>query len=135
MKNVRTDCISFVFLGNLLSFASSARAGGTSGPTWLTGSADFEIWLSESLTWDARTLITSATLPDDNAKIMSCIPGIIRPNTACRVQPLLQNTSNGDCVTFVIDPKSFYLGICEKDPALKVRVNPHAPGRRQDYIE
>ncbi|MHC4433415.1 MAG: hypothetical protein ACYTBS_16370, partial [Planctomycetota bacterium] len=93
MKNIRTGYISFVFLGSLLLFANNAR--GVSDPTWATGSADFEIWLSDSLTWDAGSLIASGTLTDDNGETISCTPGKILPSTTYRVQIVLGNDSAG----------------------------------------
>ena len=96
MKNIRTGYISFVLLSGLLAFTNSARAGGTPDPTWVTGSADFEIWLSDSLTWDAGTLVASATLTDDSAATVSATPGVILPDTTYRVQIVLKNNGDGD---------------------------------------
>ncbi|MHC4497500.1 MAG: hypothetical protein ACYS21_00135, partial [Planctomycetota bacterium] len=96
MKSLRTGHISIVLLGSLLLFANNARAGGTPDPTWVTGAADFEIWLSDSLTWDAGTLVASATLTDNNASTVSATPRIILPDTTYRVQMVVKNDGDGD---------------------------------------
>ena len=95
MKNIKTAYILFILSG-LLLFANNVRAGGTPDPTWVTGAADFEIWESSSLSWDAGTLVASATLTDDNAATVSATPGVILPDTTYRVQMVLKNNGDGD---------------------------------------
>ncbi|MHC4500038.1 MAG: hypothetical protein ACYS21_13095, partial [Planctomycetota bacterium] len=68
--------------------------------TWETGAADFEIWESSSLTWDAGTLVASASLTDDTAEIVLCDPNGIKPSTQYRVQAVLKNLSGDDDIKF-----------------------------------
>lgn len=60
--------------------------------TWVTGAADFEIWQSASLTWDAGTLVCSGALTDANADTISCSSGSVANSTQYRVQVVLKNT-------------------------------------------
>ena len=60
--------------------------------SWSTGSADFEIWTSSSLTWDAGTLLCSGTLTDTNTDTVSCSSGSVAASTQYRVQILLKNS-------------------------------------------
>jgi len=71
------------------------------GPTapnlsWATGSADFKIYASSSLTWGAGTLVCSGTLSDDNGSTISCASGEIADSTQYRVQMVLDNTGTAD---------------------------------------
>lgn len=67
----------------------------TPNMTWATGAADFEIWESGSLTWDAGTQICSGTLTDDNAATITCNSGKISPSTQYRIQMELDNAGDG----------------------------------------
>jgi hypothetical protein len=60
--------------------------------TWSTGSADYEIYSSASLTWDAGTLVCSGTLTDNNASTIDCDSGAIADSTQYRVQVILKNS-------------------------------------------
>ncbi|MGD9280419.1 MAG: hypothetical protein PVF60_05990, partial [Desulfobacterales bacterium] len=71
------------------------------GPTapvhsWATGSADFKIYQSSSLTWGAGTLVCSGTLSDDNGSTIDCDTGAIDHSTQYRVQVVLKNTGTAD---------------------------------------
>jgi hypothetical protein len=71
------------------------------GPTapdlsWTTGSADFKIYASSSLTWGAGTLVCSGTLSDDNGSTIDCDTGAIADSTQYRVQVVLDNTGTAD---------------------------------------
>lgn len=61
--------------------------------TWNTGSPDFEIWQSASLTWDAGTLICGGTLTDTNGDTVSCSSSSIAASTQYRVQVVLKNAA------------------------------------------
>ncbi|MDP3900842.1 MAG: hypothetical protein Q8Q38_00665 [bacterium] len=60
--------------------------------TWATGAADFEIFTSSSLTWDAGgPAVCSGTLTDTNADTISCSSGSVANSTQYRVQAVLKN--------------------------------------------
>ncbi len=63
--------------------------------SWVTGSADFKIYQSSSLTWDAGNLVCSGTLTDDNGSTINCNYLAIVPSTQYRVQVILKNTGGG----------------------------------------
>lgn len=63
--------------------------------TWATASADFDIYQSSSSTWNAGTLICSATLTDNNASTVECTSGTISASTAYRIDVILKNAGNG----------------------------------------
>jgi len=86
----------FLFAGFFL-LAAKAQAGGTPDPTWVTGGADFEIFSSSDLTWDADgPAVCVATLTDDNNETVSCSSGTISADTSYRVQVVLKNDGDGD---------------------------------------
>jgi hypothetical protein len=64
--------------------------------TWATGSADFEIWRSSSLTWDADSLVCGGTLTDDNGSTINCNYLAVVPSTQYRVQMVLKNAGTGN---------------------------------------
>jgi hypothetical protein len=64
--------------------------------TWASGSADFKIYESSSLTWGAGTLVCSGTLSDDNGSTIECNSGTIANSTQYRVQVVLENTGSAD---------------------------------------
>ncbi|MBI4090482.1 MAG: hypothetical protein HY422_00490 [Candidatus Komeilibacteria bacterium] len=76
-------------------YFSDALKAAVPDHTWDTSSADFEIWQSSSLTWDAGTLICGATLTDTNASTVSCSSGSIAASTQYRVQAILKNAGTG----------------------------------------
>src|SRR3989344_834769 len=76
-------------------YFSDALKAAVPDHTWNTGSADFEIWQSGSLTWDAGTLICGATLTDTNASTVTCSSGAIAASTQYRVQVVLKNAGTG----------------------------------------
>jgi hypothetical protein len=59
--------------------------------TWVTGSADFKIYESGSLSWGTGTLICSGTLTDDNAGTIPCSSGSFANSTQYRVDVLLKD--------------------------------------------
>jgi hypothetical protein len=64
-------------------------------PTWVLGSAQFDIYQSSSTTWDSGTLICSATLTDNNSSTVDCTSGTITASTQYRVQVVLKNVGAG----------------------------------------
>ena len=64
--------------------------------SWATGSADFKIYQSSSLTWDDGTLVCSGTLSDDNGSTIDCTSGTIANSTQYRVQVVLGNIGSTD---------------------------------------
>jgi len=64
--------------------------------SWATGSADFKIYESSSLTWGAGTLVCSGTLSDDNGSTIDCTSGAIADSTQYRVQVILKNIGTAD---------------------------------------
>ena len=59
--------------------------------TWATSTANFEIYQSGVLTWDAGTKICGGTLSDDNTGTISCTSGSVAANTEYRIQIELDN--------------------------------------------
>ncbi len=71
-----------------------------SGPlpdlSWSTGSADFRIYQSSSLTWGDGTLVCGGILTDTNGDIKDCNAFTIDNSTQYRVQVVLKNTGAND---------------------------------------
>jgi CheY-like chemotaxis protein len=64
--------------------------------TWATGSADFRIYESSSLTWGDGTLVCGGILSDDNASTIDCNAFTLDNSTQYRVQVVLKNTGTAD---------------------------------------
>lgn len=84
----------------------TTATAGAADLTWVTGAADFEIWESSSLTWDAGTLKCGGTLTDDNAATVSCSSANINHSTQYRVQVVLKNSGSSDAT---MDGSSEYI--------------------------
>ncbi|MBT8331843.1 MAG: hypothetical protein KJP06_05890, partial [Deltaproteobacteria bacterium] len=79
--------------GQIVSFKEAQTVPDLS---WSTGSADFKIYQSGSLSWGTGTLVCSGTLSDDNGSSISCSSGAIANSTQYRVQVVLDNAGTAD---------------------------------------
>lgn len=90
--------------------------------SWNTGSADFEIFNSSSLTWDAGTSVCSGSLTDLAQNTISCSSGSVSGSTSYRVQVTLDNIGTTNVLmngsTEFIDYKNIKAGWAGTSPTL-----------------
>ncbi len=90
MKIVIKLLIFFVALGVIFIVSSQPALAKSSDATWVTGVADFEIWDSSTLSWDADSLVCSAQLTDDNAQTIGCTGGVLATSHTYRIQVVVK---------------------------------------------
>lgn len=60
-------------------------------PSWTTGTDNFRIYQSSSLTWGAGTLVCAGTLTDNNASTINCGDYHVATSTQYRIEVELEN--------------------------------------------